>query len=271
MNNKYPQPIVVISRCLGFDSCRWDGTIVSYDHIKTLRRYVKFIPVCPELEIGLGVPREPIYIIERNGQQQLIQPTTDKKLTRKMNTFANNYLKSLDHIDGFILKSRSPSCGIKDTKIFPDINAEKPLYKNTGIFASKVKQLFPYLAIEDEKRLGYPKIKAQFLTKLFTLAAFCLVKKSHSTNKLINFHTQNRLLLASYNQRELNTLDKLVFNGNVIHKTLFPIYEEILFSLLQRNPKNVDALKLAAKLKIKDLSTQTYFHAYPKELMTNDD
>jgi uncharacterized protein YbbK (DUF523 family) len=82
--------------------------------VKELKQYVRFSPVCPEVGIGLGVPREPVRIVSVERILKLIQPATDLEVTRRMGDFANGFLDSVSDVDGFILKSRSPSCGIKE-------------------------------------------------------------------------------------------------------------------------------------------------------------
>ena len=75
----FVKPRLVVSKCIEFDHCRWNGMIISSDVVKLLRPHVEFIPVCPEVEIGLGVPREPIRIALRDGQPRLLQPASESK------------------------------------------------------------------------------------------------------------------------------------------------------------------------------------------------
>jgi uncharacterized protein YbbK (DUF523 family) len=101
------KPIVVISKCITFSPVRWDGTIIASKFVEKLKPHVEFIPICPEIEVGLGVPRSPIRLVSRNGDIRLIQPSTGLDLTEKMEEFAERFLNSLDRVDGFILKSAS--------------------------------------------------------------------------------------------------------------------------------------------------------------------
>jgi uncharacterized protein YbgA (DUF1722 family)/uncharacterized protein YbbK (DUF523 family) len=230
---------VVISRCIEFESVRWDGQIISSDFVKSLIPYVEFIPVCPEVEIGLGVPRHPIRIVQVNGELRLIQPKTNLDLTEKMRSFTDSFLDSLEDIDGFILKSRSPTSAIKDAKIYPTTEKKvAPTSKGPGFFTVAVLERFPNLAVEDEGRLRNPRIKEHFLTKLFTLTAFREVKTSGTLRKLEKFHSENKLLFKTYNQKESRTLGKIV--ANQIRKRFAQIigdYEEHLFETLKRPPR----------------------------------
>ena len=110
------KPKILVSKCLEFDTCRYNGLSIKDSIIRSLKNYVEFIPICPEMEIGLGTPRDPIRLIYKNKKIKLVQPSTKKDITSKMNNFSNQYIKNLEQIDGCILKNRSPSCGIYGIK-----------------------------------------------------------------------------------------------------------------------------------------------------------
>jgi len=152
------KPIIVISKCLGFESCRYNGGIQNDDFIKKLYDFVEYITVCPEIEIGLSTPREPIRIVQNNGELSLVQPKTGKDLSKAMYEFSQEFMNSLENVDGFVLKSRSPSCGIKDVKIYPKSERGGSSTKGKGFFAAVAQEKLPYLAIEDEGRLKDFKI-----------------------------------------------------------------------------------------------------------------
>jgi len=88
------KPNIVVSKCLGFAACRWNAEIIQSDVIKKLEQYVNFIPVCPEVEIGLGIPRDPIQIVSIKGEEKLIQPASGNNLTEKMIQFTDSFLSS---------------------------------------------------------------------------------------------------------------------------------------------------------------------------------
>lgn len=101
---EYVKPIILISKCIEFDNCRFNGQTISSDFVKKLKKFVDFKPVCPEVEIGLGVPRNPIKIVEKkNDKLSIVQPETGKDVTRDMNTFSEKFLNDLE-LDGAILK-----------------------------------------------------------------------------------------------------------------------------------------------------------------------
>ncbi|TAK07505.1 MAG: DUF1722 domain-containing protein, partial [Candidatus Manganitrophaceae bacterium] len=186
-------------------------------------------------EIGLGVPRDPVRIVSENGTLRLIQPATGRDLSEKMGRFSRRFLSSLDEVDGFILKNRSPSCGIKDVKHFPKADSEIPSGKGAGFFSGAALARFPALAIEDEGRLNHPKIRAHFLTKLFTLARFREAKKIKSIEALVRFQATHKLLLMAYSQREMRALGRTVANtGRRRAADLFNEYAPLLGQALSR-------------------------------------
>lgn len=182
---RFVRPNIVVSKCLGFAACRWNAEIIQTNVIKELEPYVNFIPVCPEVEISLGVPRDPILIVSIKGEEKLIQHTSGNDLTEKMLTFTESFLSSLDDIDGFILKSRSPSCGIQDVKIYPSLEKADPIScNNSGFFGRRVLEMFSDLAIEDDCQLNDIKIRQHFLKKLFACTCF---REGKNFNKIEEF------------------------------------------------------------------------------------
>jgi uncharacterized protein YbgA (DUF1722 family)/uncharacterized protein YbbK (DUF523 family) len=212
--------------------------MIPMDFVKKLEGFVEFFPICPEVEIGLGVPRDPIKLVERKGELKLVQPSTDRDLTAPMAKFASAYLKSLKDIDGFILKYGSPSCGINSTRIYPAKDNPIPVRKSSGMFAGKVLEKYSDLAVEDEGRLTNFRIREHFLTKIFLLARFRSVKKSRSFVQLVNFQTNNKLLLMAYSQKHMKALGKVI----AVHKkseidVALCEYEPILHEAFMRNAK----------------------------------
>lgn len=135
---QFAKPIIVVSKCLEFDACRYNGEMVPDLTIRNLQPFVTFIPVCPEVEIGLGTPRETIRIVEKNGANRLVQPSIREDVTEKMNEFSNAFLQTLPEVDGFILKNRSPSCGTRDVKIYSGFEKGPVKGKGTGLFGGAV-------------------------------------------------------------------------------------------------------------------------------------
>ncbi|HEU4364486.1 MAG TPA: DUF523 domain-containing protein [Candidatus Krumholzibacteria bacterium] len=176
---RLPTPIVVASRCLGFDTCRYDGDIVRADVVSRLAGHVRVIPVCPELEIGLGVPRPAIRLVRDASGDRLIQPETGRDLTDDMNAFAARFLEWIAErgVDGFILKSHSPSCGGGDAKVFTGVTGDAFAELDEGLFARAARARFPDAAMEDEARLADAVTRHEFVTALYENAARRLGRK----------------------------------------------------------------------------------------------
>ncbi|TDI89342.1 MAG: DUF1722 domain-containing protein [Candidatus Dadabacteria bacterium] len=235
---KFPKPIVVSSMCFGFDACRYNGAMIPNNFVQRLEPFVKFMPICPEVEIGLGIPRDIIRVVEKNGEKFLLQPTTGKELSKQMYKFAERFLSSLDSVDGFILKSRSPSCGIKDAKVFRDAQSPMPIGKGPGLFAEKVLEKYPGAALEDEERLRNYNIREHFLTKLYTLARFREVKKKNTVRALVDFQSDNKFIFMSYNPRGIRALGRIAANENKLPiENVIPKYEKHLQDALSKNPR----------------------------------
>ena len=236
--NEIAKPRIIISKCIEFDNCRYNGQIISSNEIKELIPYVEFIPVCPEMEIGLGVPRNPIRIVFNDKKSILLQPATKKDFTNKMKFFSRTFLDSLKEIDGFVLKSRSPSCGLKDVKIYTREKQIPAIAKSAGFFGEEVIKKFPNLAIEDEGRLRNPTIREHFLRTVYTYARFRLVKSSLSLSKLISFHTQHKFIFMAYNQQQLKNLGQIIANQNHYSlKKILKDYEKHLHLIFKKSPK----------------------------------
>jgi len=234
---EFPKPNVVISKCVTFAPVRYNAQIVASKFVEKLKPHINSISICPEVEIGLGVPRDPVRIVLVNGKRRLVQPSSGMDFTEKMESFAQTFLDSLNEVDGFILKRGSPSSGIKNVKIYPKLEKSSPIEKGPGFFGGAVLEKFPDLAIEDELRLLNLRIREHFLTKLFTLASFRKVKKSDRMRELVRFHSENKYLFTAYNQKELGILGRLVANHE---QKPFPeilqAYETHLHYALARTP-----------------------------------
>lgn len=235
---QFTKPTVVVSKCLGFDSCRYNGQMIPVDFIEKMKPYVHFVPVCPEVEIGLGVPRDPIRLVSVNGDFRLMQPTTGHDYSDKMKHFALEFLQSLPEIDGFILKGRSPSCGVKDVKIYQSLDKGPSIGTTRGFFSEVISNVSPFLPIEDEGRLSNLKIRDHFYTSLFVLADFRQLRDQPSRQQLVQFHTELKLLLMAYNQSEMRMMGRIVAQVNKKQiKEVYDDYRSHLLKALFRSPK----------------------------------
>lgn len=209
---KKQRPQVVVSKCMGFDACRYNGQTLPDKFVEKLKDYVDYQPVCAEVEIGLGVPRNPIRLVMEDEKTVLYQPATDTEYTQEMIAFSQNYLDSLKAVDGFILKGRSPSCGTKDVKIYLGKVKATSSIKGQGLFAAQAFQHYPYAAIEEEGRLTNFRIREHFLTKLYTMCSYREVERTAIMADLVKFQANNKYLLMAYSQKEQKVLGRIVAN-----------------------------------------------------------
>ena len=147
---------IVISRCLGLDACRYDGKVVQASWLKELAARAELVPVCPEVEIGLGVPRKPINLVSEEEGVRVIQDETGIDLTEEMVSFCQGYLRFIGDLDAFVLKSRSPSCGLNTTKIHDGDSFSL----GSGIFAALAEKLFLNAVVVDEVYLETHGVEA---------------------------------------------------------------------------------------------------------------
>jgi len=223
----FETPRVVVSQCLGFARCRYNGAVIEDRFVDRLRGHVTFCPVCPEMEIGLGCPREPIRVVSAGGERRLVQPATGRDLSADMRAFAARFLDAAGEVDGFLLKSRSPSCGIKDVKEYRRPEDDAPRGVGCGFFGEAVLERFGLrsqygpaapsqyggcAAVEDEGRLNNFTLREHFLTRLFTLAAFREVSRGGRMKDLVRFQAENKGLLMAYHQAQMRKLGRIVAN-----------------------------------------------------------
>jgi uncharacterized protein YbbK (DUF523 family) len=159
------RPVVVVSKCLLGERCRYDGKTIFAPAVLSLRNAVEFVPVCPETGVGLDVPRLPIRLVETRRGIRLIQTLTGKDMTRKMRSFSRTFLAE-HKADGFILKARSPSCAVSDALVYDESGQETGL-ELQGVFADEALNRSLSVLMEDEESLRDPGRMARFIKRLF--------------------------------------------------------------------------------------------------------
>jgi uncharacterized protein YbgA (DUF1722 family)/uncharacterized protein YbbK (DUF523 family) len=249
MERTYPHPRIVVSRCIEFDPCRYDGSKIPSPTVARLRPLADCIPVCPELEIGLGIPRATVRIVRMDGIDHLIQPATGKDVTGEMSAFAMKFLDSLPPIDGFILKGGSPTSGTGGIRVYQSAEKSMVIEKTPGFFAREVLKRFSELPIEDELRLNHARIRDHFFTGIFTLAAFRTVEENGEREDLAAFHANNKLLLLAASQTVMREMGRLVASrAKKDPAELFFHYRHLLCAALTQVPRytnNINVLQHA--------------------------
>jgi len=249
-----------VSSCLLGYNVRYDGGHKLDRFLRdTLGRYVDYVPVCPEVEYGLGIPRESLRLVGDPGSPHLITTKTHRDHTAGMLRWARKRVIQLRKEDlcGFIFKSKSPSSGMERVKVYTE--GGMPINKGTGLFARVFMDHFPLIPVEEEGRLHDLKIRENFIERIFTLRRWREVLR-HGTGRgrLVDFHTRNKLLIFSHSPRHLREMGKLVADGKALpNKVLYERYERLLMESLRLKAtpkKNTNVLQHAMGYFKKQLS-----------------
>ncbi len=233
---QYPLPRIVFSRCLGFEACRYNALTIRSDAVNALKTLCQdVITDCPEIEIGLGVPRKSIRVVINGEEKRLMQPATGRDVTDEMKNHTLAFFNEIGDIDGFVLKNRSPSCGIKAVKYYPSMEEKSSFDHGTGLFGGMVMEHFPSIPTEDEGRLKDFDIRYNFYVRVFTWAQFRGVKDSGRMAELVRFHSVNKYLFMAYNQSAMRQMGKIVANhGRLSFDEVIPEYEKQMVRLFAR-------------------------------------
>ena len=161
-------PRIGISQCLLGDNVRYDGGHkLDSVLIETLGRYVEWVPVCPEVEVGLGTPREPMRLVGNRHAPRLVTINTGMDYTEAMNRFAQQRVRELAdlNLSGFVFKSASPSCGTSGVSLLNAQGVET--HDGVGLFARAFMTHFPLIPVEEEGQLHDPQVLKSFLERVF--------------------------------------------------------------------------------------------------------
>ncbi|NWF54064.1 MAG: DUF523 and DUF1722 domain-containing protein [Syntrophaceae bacterium] len=225
-----------ISTCLLGEKVRFDGGH-KLDHFltDTLGQYVEYVPVCPEVECGFGIPRESFRLVGDPENPRLVTTRTNVDHTDRMLAWAKKRVQELEkeNLCGYIFKSGSPSSGMERVKVY-DRNGV-PAKVGVGIFARAFMDHFPLLPVEEEGRLHDPKLRENFIERIFTLKRWReTVAEKETLGGLVDFHTRHKLLILSHSPEIHRTMGKTVAEGKKIPlKTLFEKYQSSLMQALQ--------------------------------------
>jgi uncharacterized protein YbgA (DUF1722 family)/uncharacterized protein YbbK (DUF523 family) len=226
-----------ISSCLLGEKVRYDGG-QKLDHFitETLGKFVEFVPVCPEVECGLGIPREAMHLSSSPGGPRLVTIRTQVDHTERMRAWARKRVVELEQEDlcGFIFKSDSPSSGMERVKIYSG-KGGGAAKTGVGLFAQEFMQHFPLLPVEEEGRLHDPGLRENFLESLFTMKRWretraLGTKRGH----LVDFHTRHKLLIMSHSPKHYGLLGKLVAQMKEIPlPEMYERYQTLLMEALR--------------------------------------
>lgn len=218
-----------ISSCLLGEKVRYDGGHKLDRYLRdTLGQFVTWVPVCPEVECGLTVPREAMRLVGSPESPRLVTIHTGVDYTDRMLIWAESMLKKLESLDicGFIFKSRSPSSGMQGVKVYTPKGM--PNHKGVGIFAKAFMERFPAIPVEDDGRLHDPLLRENFIERVFVYNRWKnLLKENPTVQGLINFHTDHKLLIMAHSPKHLRILGKHVAEAEH-RQSMFDIYLKTL-------------------------------------------
>lgn len=228
-----------ISACLLGRQVRYDGGHQRDPFlVDTLGRYVQWVPVCPEVECGLGVPREAMRLVGHPAAPRLVTIHTGLDHTRRMLAWARRRVRQLqaEDLSGFVFKSRSPSSGLERVKVYDDRGL--PAGLGPGLFAREFLRHFPLLPAEDEDRLHDPLLRQNFIERVFTLRRYRdTIRSRRSRGALVDFHADHKMLLMAHSVDAMRQLGRLVAQADrLAPKDLFARYEELLLKTLALLP-----------------------------------
>lgn len=252
-----------VSSCLLGNKVRYDGGH-KLDHFlaDTLGAYVEYVPVCPEIECGLPVPREAMRLVGDPSSPRLVTIHTGKDHTDRMLEWARRRVKELEkeNLCGFIFKGRSPSSGMERVKVYSE--AGMPAKTGVGLFAGTFMEHFPLLPVEEDGRLHDPKLRENFVEAIFTLKRWReFLDNRPNPGTLVRFHSRHKLLLLSHSPRHYRSMGKLVARaGDTPMEKLIPEYQSLLLEGLR--------LKTTGK---KNLNVLQHLMGYFKNELTKDE
>ena len=206
------KPRIGISSCLLGIKVRHDG---GHKHdvliTQTLGRHVEWVPVCPEFEVGMGVPREAVRLVGSPANPKMIADKSGKDWTLEMQSYANKRVRKLKDMDlsGYILKKNSPSCGKERVRIYGPKGVS--YRQGRGLFAQALMTKLPLLPVEEEGRLYDPGLRENFIERVFGYHRWqTLVSDGRSIKRLVDFYSQEKLLLFAHSEAHMRRLGRIV-------------------------------------------------------------
>jgi uncharacterized protein YbgA (DUF1722 family)/uncharacterized protein YbbK (DUF523 family) len=224
-----------VSTCLLGEKVRFDGGHKHNRYItQTLGQFFEFVPVCPESECGLGIPREAMRLVGAVDAPRLLTNKTRMDHTDQMLSWAEGRLDALEKekLCGFIFKKDSPSSGLYRVKVYNDKG--QPVKTGRGLFAAAFTSRFPRIPVEEEGRLHDPVLRENFIEQVFALKRWReVLEKKKTMGNLVDFHTREKLLFMAHSPKHYREMGRLVADGKKKNESdLYDRYEGMLTEAL---------------------------------------
>lgn len=208
-----PQPFPVgISSCLLGEEVRFDGGHKRQRFLTdVLGDYVTWVRSCPEVGAGMGVPRETIRLARVGGDVRLVGNRTGHDVTDGITGYSDRRVEQLApmRLRGYVLKKDSPSCGMERVRLYDENGV--PAREGVGLFARRLMERFPSLPVEEEGRLNDPRIRENFITRLFAYDRWIRLRESDpGPGDVVAFHTAHKMLVMAHSQEHYRELGRLV-------------------------------------------------------------
>jgi uncharacterized protein YbgA (DUF1722 family)/uncharacterized protein YbbK (DUF523 family) len=206
------RPVVAISSCLLGQEVRFDGGHKKDSWITgPLAGYLDYLPICPEVAIGLGIPRPPIRLTGDAAHPRAVGvKDAELDVTGPLEAFARQTARQLTDVSGYILKSKSPSCGMERVPLYGPHGGQK---KASGIHARVIMELLPNLPVEEEGRLNDPVLRENFVTRVYVYRRWQdFRRKRLSASGLVAFHAAHKYLLMAHSQAAYKRMGRLLSN-----------------------------------------------------------
>lgn len=238
-----------ISTCLLGEKVRYDGSHRHDKYVtKTLGEYFDFVPFCPEVSAGLGTPRATIRLVTSENGPRVYQPKTETDVTDDIVKASASHMDRLKNaeIHGYILKSKSPSCGMERIKVYKESGAAHSR-DGVGAFAKTLMEAYPNLPVEEEGRLSDPRIRENWVNRVFTYHDFKTALYPDPTfGKLVDFHSKNKYRLLSHCEKTYRELGQMVANHeHLAIEDILPTYEAKIMEAMKQHAsvkKNMNVL-----------------------------
>lgn len=216
---------VGISSCLLGEPVRYDGGHKKDSYITgTLARHFEWVPVCPEMELGLGTPRETLRLVGDPAAPRMIATKSGIDLTAAMGEYSRARVTELGTLglSGYVLKRASPSCGMERVKVYPEAPGRAPATAGRGLFARALLEAYPSLPVEEEGRLTDPRLREGFITRVFAYRRLAALRESRpGRGDIVAFHTAHKYLVLAHSPDAYARLGRLTAEVKALPRAAF--------------------------------------------------